>query len=31
MLCIHNDLTMLTADGDFRQVARHSALKLWRE
>jgi hypothetical protein len=30
-LCIHYDLTMLTADGDFRQVARHSALKLWRE
>jgi hypothetical protein len=28
-LCIHHDLTILTADGDFRGIARHSPLKLW--
>ena len=28
-LCIGNSLTMLTADEDFRRIARHSALKLW--
>ena len=28
-LCIHHDLTMLTADDDFRRIARLSALKLW--
>lgn len=28
-LCIRHDLTMLTTDADFRQIARHSALKLW--
>jgi predicted nucleic acid-binding protein len=29
-LCIRNELTMLTADEDFRRVARHSALRLWK-
>jgi predicted nucleic acid-binding protein len=29
-LCIRHDLTMLTTDEDFRRMARHSALKLWR-
>jgi hypothetical protein len=28
-LCIRHELTMLTADADFRQVARLSALRLW--
>ena len=28
-LCIQNKLTMLTTDGDFTQVARLTALKLW--
>jgi predicted nucleic acid-binding protein len=28
-LCIRHDLTMLTTDGDFRNIAAHSALKLW--
>jgi predicted nucleic acid-binding protein len=28
-LCIRHDLTMLTTDGDFRQIARRCALKLW--
>jgi predicted nucleic acid-binding protein len=28
-LCLHHDLTMLTADRDFRNIARHCALKLW--
>jgi len=27
-LCLRHDLTMLTADGDFQAIARHSALKL---
>lgn len=30
-LCIRHDLTMLTADADFRRVADHSVLKLWSE
>ena len=29
-LCIHHDLTMLTTDGDFRNLASQCALKLWR-
>jgi hypothetical protein len=29
-LCVRHDLTMLTADTDFRRIARHCALKLWR-
>jgi len=28
-LCIRHDLTMLTADDDFRLLANSSALKLW--
>jgi predicted nucleic acid-binding protein len=28
-LCVRHDLTMLTADGDFRHIAKHCALKLW--
>jgi predicted nucleic acid-binding protein len=28
-LCIRHDLTMLTADHDFLNVARKSALKIW--
>jgi predicted nucleic acid-binding protein len=28
-LCIRHDLTMLTADNDFTQVAEHANLKLW--
>jgi predicted nucleic acid-binding protein len=28
-LCLRHDLTMLTTDGDFRDVARHCTLKLW--
>jgi hypothetical protein len=30
-LCIHHDLTMLSADDDFRHIAGQCALKLWRE
>jgi predicted nucleic acid-binding protein len=30
-LCIRHDLTMLTADEDFRHVARHAALKVWAQ
>jgi predicted nucleic acid-binding protein len=29
-LCIHHELTMLATDEDFRHVALHSALKLWK-
>jgi predicted nucleic acid-binding protein len=29
-LCIRHDLTMLTTDTDFRRVARHSTLKVWK-
>ena len=29
-LCLRHDLTMLTTDRDFRALARHSALKLWK-
>jgi predicted nucleic acid-binding protein len=28
-LCIRHDLTMLTTDDDFRQIAKHAALKVW--
>jgi len=28
-LCLRHDLTMLTADRDFRNIVRHCALKLW--
>ena len=28
-LCLRHDLTMLTADRDFRNITRHCALKLW--
>ena len=28
-LCIRHDLTMLTADEDFKRIANHSKLKLW--
>jgi len=28
-LCLRRDLTMLTTDGDFHQIGRHCALKLW--
>jgi len=30
-LCIHHALTMLAADCDFRNIARISALKIWRK
>jgi predicted nucleic acid-binding protein len=30
-LCIRHDLTMLSADSDFKHIARHCALRLWRE
>jgi predicted nucleic acid-binding protein len=29
-LCIHHKLVLLTADRDFRRVARYSALKVWK-
>jgi|SRR5580698_2483859 predicted nucleic acid-binding protein len=29
-LCIRNDLTMLTTDGDFSLAAEHCGLKVWR-
>ena len=29
-LCIHHKLVLLTADRDFRPVARHSTLKVWK-
>jgi hypothetical protein len=28
-LCIAHELTMLSTDNDFKQAARHCALKLW--
>jgi predicted nucleic acid-binding protein len=28
-LCVHHDLTMPTSDRDFRNIARHCALRLW--
>jgi predicted nucleic acid-binding protein len=28
-LCIRHDLTMLTADNDFRRIAQHAALRIW--
>ena len=30
-LCLRHDLTMLSADGDFKLVAEHSSLKLWSQ
>lgn len=29
-LCLRHDLIMLTADQDFRAIAKHSALRLWK-
>lgn len=29
-LCIRHELTMLTTDGDFAELARHGSLQLWR-
>jgi predicted nucleic acid-binding protein len=29
-LCLRYDLTMLTVDRDFRHMARHCALKIWK-
>ena len=29
-LCVRHDLTMLSTDGDFRRVAAHGTLKLWK-
>lgn len=29
-LCLRHDLTMLSTDGDFRAIAKHGALKLWK-
>jgi predicted nucleic acid-binding protein len=29
-LCLRHDLTMLTADGDFRQIAGQSSLRIWQ-
>ncbi|MFM9864179.1 MAG: PIN domain-containing protein [Micropepsaceae bacterium] len=30
-LCVHHDLTMLTADNDFRHVAKICGLRVWEE
>ena len=29
-LCIHHDLTMLSADRDFEHLAKHAKLQLWQ-
>jgi predicted nucleic acid-binding protein len=29
-LCVRHELIMLTADQDFRQIAKHSTLKIWK-
>ncbi len=29
-LCLHHDLELLTTDGDFHHVARHTPLRIWR-
>ena len=29
-LCVRHDLVMLTADPDFRGIAKHAALKVWK-
>lgn len=29
-LCLRHDLVMLTADDDFRRIAKHSTLKVWK-
>jgi predicted nucleic acid-binding protein len=28
-LCLRHDLTMLTTDNDFKQIARYSSLRVW--
>lgn len=28
-LCLHHDLTMMTADEDFKHLAKHCSLRLW--
>lgn len=30
-LCIRHDLTLLTSDSDFKRIAGHSTLKVWKE
>jgi predicted nucleic acid-binding protein len=30
-LCIRHDLTMLTTDNDFRHIADHSTLQVWKQ
>jgi len=30
-LCLRHNLTMLTTDGDFLNIARYCALKLWAD
>jgi hypothetical protein len=30
-LCIRHELTMLTTDNDFKHIANHCALKVWKE
>jgi predicted nucleic acid-binding protein len=30
-LCIRHELTMLTTDDDFTHIAKHCALKVWKE
>jgi predicted nucleic acid-binding protein len=30
-LCIRHDLTMLTSDNDFMQIAKHSTLRVWND
>ena len=29
-LCLHHDLELLSADGDFLHAARHTPLRIWR-
>jgi len=30
-LCVHHDLTMLATDNDFKHIASHCALKVWKK
>ena len=30
-LCIRHEVTMLTSDGDFERIAKHSTLNVWKE
>lgn len=30
-LCLRHDLTVLTTDNDFTHIARHSALRVWKQ